>query len=196
MGHGRLRLWAGGDTEEGMVASEEPPEKGIDESVMMREGMRLEPFQMQILECKTPLLLGETAHVMAAPLKAGVVQSAGVHPLPLGLHVLHAYTRLKMGSNKVSVIVHNMSASPIFLKKGMQVALIVSASPVPSAELLPEMEATLREEAWPEPMSVAAHQEKLLEKLNLDGFSNWITQNTAVVRELILAFHDICIGWQ
>ena len=31
------------------------------------------------------------------------------------------------------------------------------------------MEAALEEEAWPEPMSVAAHQEKLLEKFNLDS---------------------------
>ena len=98
MGHGRLRLWAGGDTEEGMVASEEPPEKGIDESVMMREGMRLEPFQMQILECKTPLLLGETAHVMAAPLKAGVVQSAGVYTLVRKLEVRQTPRYLKNGS--------------------------------------------------------------------------------------------------
>ena len=67
-------------------------------------------------------LLEETAHVMVAPVKAGVVQPAGVCPLPPGLHVLHTYTRLKMGSNKVSVIMHNMSDSPIFLKKGVQLA--------------------------------------------------------------------------
>ena len=182
---------AGGDAEQGAAAPEEPLEKGIDEPVMMRKGMRLVPFQMQILECKTTPLLWETANVMAAPLKVGVVQPAGAHPLPLGLQVLHAYTRLKIGSNKVSVIVCNMSDSPIFLTKGVQVAHIVSALPVPSAELSPEMKATLVEEAWPEPMSVAARQEKLLEKLNLDGVSNWTPWTTAAVRELILAFHDI-----
>ena len=146
---------------------------------------------MQILECKTTLLLGETAHVMVTPLKVGTVQPAGAHPLPPGLHVLHVYTRLKMGGNKVSVIVCNMSDSLIFLKKGVQVACIVSALPVPSAELSLEMEATLGEEAWPEPMSVAVCQEKLLEKLNLDGVSNWTPWNAAAMRELILAFHDI-----
>ena len=35
------------------------------------------------------------------------------------------------------------------------------------------------------------HQEKLLEKLNLDGLSNWTPQNTAVAKELLFAFHDI-----
>ena len=71
---------AGGDTEEGTVAPEEPLEKGIDEPVMMREGVRLGLFQMQILECKTTPLLWETAHVMVAPLKAGMVQPAGASP--------------------------------------------------------------------------------------------------------------------
>ena len=42
---------AGGDAEAGMVASEEPLGKGIDKPVMMREGLRLGPFQMEFLEC-------------------------------------------------------------------------------------------------------------------------------------------------
>ena len=77
-----------------------------------------------------------------------------------------------------------MSDSPIFLKKGVQVAHIMSALPVPPAKLSPEMEATLREEEQPEPMSVAAHQEKLLEKLNLDGLSNWTPRDTTATREM------------
>ena len=73
----------------------------------------------------------------------------------------------------------------------MQIVHVVSPSPVPTAELSPEMEATLGEEAWPEPMSVAAHEDKLQEKLNLDGLSNWTLQNAPAARELVLAFHDI-----
>ena len=48
-----------------------------------------------------------------------------------------------MSSNKVSIIVRNMSESQVFLKKGVQVARVVSASPVQLAELSPEMEAVL-----------------------------------------------------
>ena len=40
-------------------------------------------------------------------------------------------------------------------------------------------------------MSVAKQQEKLLEKLNLDGLSNWTPQNAAVAQDLVLAFQDI-----
>ena len=74
-----------------------------------------------------------------------------------------------MSSSKVSVIV--------FLKKGVQVARVVSELLVPPAELSLEMEAVLgAENRWP-PLLVAEHQKKLLEKLNIDGLSNWTPRN-------------------
>ena len=84
-----------------------------------------------------------------------------------------------------------MSDSHIFLKKGVPVVCVMSASPVPPAELSPEMEATLGAEAKPEPMLVAVRQEKLLEKLKLDGLAYWSLRNAAVAREVVLAYHDI-----
>ena len=102
------------------------------------------------------------AHVMIMPLKAGEGQSQEARPPPLGLHV---FTCLKNGSSRLSLMVRNISDSHIFLKKGVLVAHVMSASPVPPAELSPEMEAALGAEAKPEPMSVTARQEKLLEKL-------------------------------
>ena len=38
---------------------------------------------------------------------------------------------------------------------------------------------------------MVARQEKLLEKLNLDGLVHWSPGNAAMVRELILAYHDV-----
>ena len=70
------------------------------------------------------------------------------------LHVLHTYTRLKMSSSKVSMVVRNMSEFPIFLRNGVQVTWVVSASPVPPVEQSTEMEAALGMEAVQEPMSV------------------------------------------
>ena len=88
-------------------------------------------------------------------------------------------------------LIGNMSNSHIFLKKGVPVACVVSVSPVPSTELLLEMEATLGTEVKPEPILVVARQEKLLKKLNLDGLAHWSLRNAAVVRELVLAYHDV-----
>ena len=64
---------------------------------------------------------------------------------------------------------------------------VVSASLVQPIELSPEMEATLGVESQPEPLSVVVRQEKF----NLDGLANWSPENVAVVRELVLAYHDV-----
>ena len=128
---------------------------------------------------------------MVTPLRAGAAQPREVQPLPPGLHVLHAYTRLKMSSNKISVIIRNMAESPVFLEKGVQVAQVVSALPVPLVELSPEMEAALGTEDRHPSLSVAEWQGKLLEKLNLDGLSNWTPRNATAVWELVLTFHDV-----
>ena len=163
----------------------------MDELVMVRESVHLGPFQTEIIEGWVRPLLGDTAHIMVTPLKVGEGQPRDSRPLPSGLHVLHAYMHLKISSGKVSLVVRNMSNSHIFLKKGVLVARVVSASPVPPTELSPEMEAVLGMEARPEPMSVVARQEKLLEKLNLDGLAHWSPGNAVAVRELVLAYHDV-----
>ena len=124
----------------------------------MKEDVRLGPFQTQILECRVKPFIGESAHVMVTPLRAGEAQpggGGGAWPLPPGLHVLHAYSRLKMSSSKVSVVVRNMSESVIFMKKGVQVARMVSALPVLPAEISLEMEAVPRAEDRRQPLSVA-----------------------------------------
>ena len=78
---------------------------------------------------------------MITPLRAEA-QLRESKPLSPGLHILHAYTHLKNSSGKVSLVVRNMSDSHIFLKKGVPVARVVSASLVLPVELSPEMEAT------------------------------------------------------
>ena len=169
--HGTAALEVGdagsAPADEGGTTSMASPDQEIDEPIFMKESLKQGPFQTQIIECKTKPLLGESTHVMITPLRACEAQPDGVQPLLSGLHVLHAYTWLKMSSSKMSVIVRNMSDSPIFLRKGVRVARMVSASPVPPMELSPEMEAALGAETVCEPMTVAVLQEKLLEKLNL-----------------------------
>ena len=167
-------------TDEDAIMSAASPDQKIDELVFMKESLRLGLFQTQIIECKTKPLLGGSAHMMITPLRACEAQPDGLRPLLPGLHILHAYTRLKMSSSKVSVVVRNMSDSPIFLKKGVRVACLVSALPVPQVELTPKMEAALGTEMVHEPMTVAACQEKLLEKLNLDGLQEmWLLQESS-----------------
>ena len=168
-----------------------PQEVDVDELVMVRESVHLGLFQTKIIEGWVKPLLGDMAHIMITPLKVEEGQSRDSRPLPLGLHVLHVYTCLKNSNGKVFLMVRNMSNSHIFLKKGVLVAQIMSASLVPPTELSPETEAILGMEARPEPMSVVVRQEKLLEKLNLDGLAHWSLMNAVAVRELVLAYHDV-----
>ena len=135
-----------GGAEEAQTLSAESTDKGIDEPILVKEHVKLGPFQTQILECKVKPLLGETTLMMVYPIRVGETQLTGTHPLYPGLHVLHMLMRLKMGSSKVSVVVHNMSDSPIYLKKGMRIACVESALPVPPAELSLEVQAALGKE--------------------------------------------------
>ena len=82
-------------------ASGGPQEVDVDELVTARESICLGLFQTEIIEEQVKPLLGDTAHVMITPLKAGEGQPWEARPLPPGLHVLHAYTRLKNGSGRV-----------------------------------------------------------------------------------------------
>ena len=94
------------------------------------------------MEGRVKPLLGDTSHIMITKLRVEG-QPWESKLLPPGLHILHVYTCLKNGSGKVSLVVRNMSDSHIFLKKGVPVVWVMSASLVPPVELSPEMEATL-----------------------------------------------------
>ena len=110
------------------------PEANIDELVTVWENVHLGPFQTEIIEEWVKPLLGSTSYMMITLLEVEG-QQWETKSLPLGLHVLHAYTHLKNGSGRVSLVVRNVSDSQIFLKKGVPVVHVVSAMLVPTVEL-------------------------------------------------------------
>ena len=108
---------------------------------------------------------------------------------PPGLQVLHAYTMLTAGSKHVLIVVQNMTDSAIFLKKGLCIVHVVSVMLVPPVEVPSEQVNGV--EVPQEQMSVQEWQEKLMDKLNLDGLSEWSPHNATIVRELFFSYHDI-----
>ena len=167
-------------------------EGSTDELVMVWEweSVHLRLFQTEIIEEQVKPLLRYTSFIMITPLRVEG-RPWETKPLPLELHILHACTRLKNSSRRVSLVVRKVSDSHIFLKKGVLVAQVLSASLVWPVELSPEMEAALGAESQPKPMSVSARQEKLLEKLDLDGLAHWSPANAVAAIELVLAYHDV-----
>ena len=66
-----------GPMELGIMALKPLVSQDLDEPVFMKENVRLGTFQTQILECRVKPLIGESAHVMVTPSRAGETQSVG-----------------------------------------------------------------------------------------------------------------------
>ena len=148
-------------------------------------------FQTQILECKVDPLQEESVEVMVIPVRSGDPQGAKIKPLLPGLQVPYVFTVQKPGSGKVSIVVWNVSESPIYLKKGVQVTHLVPAMPVlPSVSALVSAGVTAFE-AVAEPLSLAEWQAKLLEKLDLSGLKNWTPGNAEAAEQLVLSYRDV-----
>ena len=92
------------------------------------------------------------------------------------------------GRKQILIVVRNMTDQAIFLKKGTRVAHVVSATLAPPEET----PSTQGEDAHgpKDHMMVQEWQDKLLEKLNLDGLSQWTPRNAAITRQLLLSYHD------
>ena len=75
------------------------------------------------------------------------------------------------GWKQISIVVQNMTDQAIFLKKGTRVAHVVPATLKPSEETPSTQDEDAH--AMKERMMVWERQDKLLEKLNLDGLGQW-----------------------
>ena len=61
----------------------------------------------------------------------------------------------------------------------------------PTHEVVPRVESHSGDGGQMGTPICGGEQTKLLEKLNLDGLSNWTPRNATVAQHLVLAFHDI-----
>ena len=169
------------------AGADEPEKKGMDTVIELGSNTHVGPFQTKILEGKISQAPACDTHVMITPLGRVELKQGGGCQLPPGLHVLHTYTTMVAGCKQISLVVQNMTDQAIFLKKGTPVAHVVSATLAPSEETPTEDE---NAHAPKERMTVQERQDKLLEKLNLDGLSEWTPRNAAIARELLLSYHD------
>ena len=63
--------------------------------------------------------------------------------LPVGLYVQRVYTKMKDGSQNISMVLHNGTGKPMHLATGQLVGHIVAANLVLDAVASPELEAKL-----------------------------------------------------
>ena len=165
-----------------------PEKNGVDTVIEMGSSTHVGQFQTEILEGKISQAPMCDTHVMVTPVGQTELKQDRGHQLPPRLQVLHTYTTIMAGCKQISIVVWNMTDQAIFLKKGARVAHIVSATLA-----FPEETPTQGEDdahAPKEHMTVQEWQDKLLEKLNLDGLSEWTPHNASIARELLLSYHD------
>ena len=167
------------------AAGQDAPATNKIDFIQMKDSVCVGPFQAEILKGRVARVLTYDMHIMVAPIRHKEVVIGKAHPLPPGLQVLHAYTMLMAGSKQVLIVVQNMTDSAIFLKKGACVVHVVSAMLVPPAEEASEQAEGVQ--APRERRSVQEWQEKLMDKLNLNGLSEWSPRNPDIAKELLLS---------
>ena len=176
--------------EEGAEGTDTSEEKEVDTVIKMKDSIHVGPFQTEILEGKISQAPTRDTHVMVAPIGCTAeVKQGRACQIPPGLQVLHAYTTLIAGSKQVSIVVRNVTDKAIFLKKDAWVAHIASVMLAPPEEAPSEQDEDMHKHLK-EHMMVQERQEKLMEKLNLDGLSEWTPHNASIARELLLSYHD------
>ena len=165
-----------------------PEKNGVDTVIKMGSSTRVGPFQTEILEGKISQTPACDTHVMVTPVgRVELKQDRGCQ-LPPRLQVLHTYMTITADCKQIPIVVWNMTDQAIFLKRGTRMAHVVSATLAPLEET-----PTLGKDdaqAPKERMTVQERQDKLLEKLNLDGLSEWTPHNASIARELLLSYHD------
>ena len=161
----------------------------MDKVVEMKGSTHVGAFQTEILEGKISHTPAQDTHVMVTPIGRAELKQGRACQLPPGLQGLHVYMTLMAGNKQVSIVVWNMTDKAIFLKKGACLAHVKSAMLAPQEEVPSEQHEDVQ--VLKECMMVQERQDKLLEKLNLDGLSEWTPHNAAIARELLLSYHDV-----
>ena len=154
-----------------MEENNAPGEKEVDAVVEVRSSTHVGPFQTEILEGRISQGPTHDTHVMVTPMGRTELKRDRGCQLPPGLQVLHVCTTLTAGCKQISIVVRNMTE-----------------------HLAPLEEAPSKQEedtqALKECMTVQERQDKLLEKLNLNGLSEWTPCNAVIARELLHSYHD------
>ena len=105
------------------------------------------------------------------------------------VEVINVYGFLKPGSSRVPVVIKNLSARTVTIRKGDTIAEVAPANVVP-AMLAPQ---PTEEGSQPPSKKVTDKDRKkiLLEKLDLKGLETWPEKYQKQAKDLLSEFHDI-----
>ena len=128
--------------------------------------------------------------------KEGSIKSVSVMTVP-------TYTMCKPGSNRVTVVLRNMTQQPVTLRKGRVVATLMAANLVPNKLALRylskstgvhQADAEQNENGSADTRKTQDKDEqvdRLFSKLDLGGIQDWMEKEQSEVKELLADYNDI-----
>ena len=103
----------------------------LNEIMKTKRSEKIEEFSSKVILAQTmSMFMGCNLHVMMHAL------CEGDKLLSHGHAVHHTYTEMMSGSKSVAVVVRNLTATPITLKKNMPLARVVAVNAVPDTQVL------------------------------------------------------------
>ena len=154
----------------------------VDEVVRVASKCTVPPFGHKVIHGKVNLVLhGCRLNVITHGLEKRSPS------LPLGIDVQTAYTTLANGSHRVPVLLRNNTKDWLKIKKGVPIAIMVTANAIPKVTHIlpaekPHEQSTLTE---------AERQELLPEKLDLTGLGAWPKEQAEKAHSLLKEYHNI-----
>ena len=162
----------------------------LNEIMKTRKSEKIEGYLSKSIYAQTmTVFMGCNLHVMTH------VLYGGDKPLPQGLAVLNTYREMTTGSKSMPVVVRNMTATPITLKKNTAVAGVVAPYAVSNIQVLPgtveQLDAAQGIQMGRTKMTVEQQKEALFEQLDLNSLDSWTPSSRAVAHSLLAEYHDI-----
>ena len=165
----------------------------LDKLVLLKDKVTTLAFALQIVHIQTQktFIKGHCLNVMVQP-----PYPEDRAKLPLGLYIQRVYTKMKNGSQNVSMVLHNGTGKPMHLTAGRLVGHIIAANLVPDTVASPELEAKLAQDGEPGPPLTTEqcqeHLKKVLEEnSSLRKLKGWKEETTLKAKWLLMEFHHI-----
>ena len=154
----------------------------VDEVVRVASKCTIPPFGHKVIHGKVNLILhGYKMNVITHGLEKRSPS------LPLGIDVQTVYATLADGSNRVTVVLRNITQDWLEIKKGIPIARLVAANEIPKVTNILSAEEPKEQPS----LSEAWRQDLLLEKLDLTGLEAWPEDQAEKARSLLKEYHDI-----
>ena len=161
--------WAGLSERLNYLTNTAQDHTDLDEKVLLTDKCIIPDFQSVVVHGRTQntMMMGHCLNVMTqAPYPDDKAN------LPNGLYIMRTYTKLKDGSQSVTIVLPNLKARPHHLARCCVIGQVVATNAVPEAQCFPDLLKRLDEEDAEAPelikLTIPQRQELLLATLKKD----------------------------